>query len=143
MWIYIQRTGRLYKDYTLNLIDSGYSGHGVSRNNPGDQWKANRGPIPCGIYTIGALTDGPTTLSLPLEPDAGNEMFGRFGFYIHGEPITRPGSASHGCIVLKTSTRRRIAHSNDKSLVVRAELADTVQEDLAAVRRLFDWLINV
>jgi hypothetical protein len=123
MWIYVQRTGALFKDDATNLIDIGYSGTGRSKNDPNDHHKANRGPIPRGKYIIRAATDhGPTLLSLPLAPSADNAMGGRSGFYIHGESVASLGTASQGCIVLTETTRLRIAKSDDRNLIVVANL---------------------
>ncbi|MNH36588.1 hypothetical protein D3C79_973950 [compost metagenome] len=53
-----------------------------------------------------------------LFPYDGNDMCGRDGFMIHGESSAHPGEASDGCIILNLSSRKIIAASSDKTLVV-------------------------
>ena len=124
-WKYVQRTGDLIQNSTL--IDSGYSGKGSGKNNPDEQCVADEGPIPRGWWTIQPATDtGPTKLSLPLTPDG--DTCGRSGFFVHGDSISNPGNASHGCIILKKTTRQLIDEGDDKRL--------RVVSDSIAVRRL-------
>ncbi|CAM3609059.1 hypothetical protein VA7868_03548 [Vibrio aerogenes CECT 7868] len=63
---------------------------------------------------------GPHTgiYSLRLRPDAGNQMFGRNGFMIHGDSRVHPGRASEGCIILRFHVRQQIWLSNDRQLEV-------------------------
>ena len=42
---------------------------------------------------------------LPLTPLTVNNMFGREGFFIHGDSIDNPGNASNGCVVLNRQWR--------------------------------------
>ena|SRR6267378_4222122 len=118
MWIYHQATGKLYHD-TIEVAH-GYSGAGSSKNKPSAQNIPDEGPIPQGLYTIEPPKDtamhGPFVL--PLQPDPKNEMFGRFGFLIHGDSIRDPGCASEGCIILYHKIRQRIWESNDHELSV-------------------------
>jgi hypothetical protein len=117
-WKYVQRTGGLLQNSTL--IDTGYSGKGAGKNNPDEQCITDEGPIPRGWWTIGPATDtGPTKLSLPLTPDG--DTCGRSGFFIHGDSISNPGSASHGCVIMKKSTRQQIDGGDDKRLQVVSE----------------------
>ena len=55
---------------------------------------------------------------LPLTPFKVNNMYGREGFFIHGDSIDNPGNASNGCIVLNRQWRVMIAQSADDVLVV-------------------------
>jgi hypothetical protein len=57
---------------------------------------------------------------MPLTPDPANDMCGRAGFFIHGDNITAPGTASDGCIILSRTTRVAIDASEDKQLTVVA-----------------------
>lgn len=118
MYLYHQSTGSLFKDGIK--IGSGYSGFGAYKNKPEAQSLADLGPIPSGVYTIGApFTDpekGP--LVMRLVPDPSNEMFGRAGFLIHGDSIKNPGTASHGCIILDHNLRQAIAFGPDRILEV-------------------------
>ncbi len=119
--MYLQSTGELFDGEGL-LVGTGYSGAGIGRNNPALDSVHNVGPIPAGEYTIGApedLAGGPHgPFVLRLEPDPANNMHGRDGFLIHGDAIARPGSASHGCIILPRRVRERIALSGDDRLKV-------------------------
>lgn len=120
MWLYVQRTGALY--HNDEPVAVGYSGYAEYRNDPEAQNLKELGPIPCGVYRIGDPVDrhdlGP--FCLPLTPDAANQMFGRAGFLIHGDSITHPGFASHGCIILNRATRERMYSSRDRELHVMA-----------------------
>ncbi len=123
MWTYAQREGTLYRA-DGELIGTGYSGFPPGRNAPAWQAHQDVGPIPQGLYTIGEPecvdVSGPHgPFVLPLEPDAGNEMFGRSAFLCHGDGIgPHAGSASHGCIILPRAVREVIAASGDHRLRV-------------------------
>lgn len=100
---YEQSTGRLLSS-AGSLVALCYSGFSNGKNNPDLQDKIGLGPIPAGWYTL----SGPENVTksgphgpyvLRLTPDSGNEMFGRAGFLIHGDSISSPGTASHGCII--------------------------------------------
>ena len=117
-WTYEQKTGALRHDGVF--IDRGYAGSGKGVNNPAMQDVPNVGPLPCGVYRIGdpyySSNVGP--YALKLAPDAANVMFGRSEFRIHGDSIEKPGTASHGCIVLPRKTREEIVKSGDRELHV-------------------------
>lgn len=122
MWTYIQSTGRLL-DPTGRLAALGYSGGGIGKNNPLQQAIHDVGPIPAGTYQIEAPVDththGPYVLW--LSPDEANQMWGRSAFGIHGDSMTRPGSASEGCVILPRTARQAIWDSGDHRLQVRAD----------------------
>ena len=95
------------------LCDTAYSGHGEGVNNPEMEQIPNVGPLPAGTYTIGPPHEpidhlGP--VAMPLTPDPSNEMYGRFGFYIHGDTVQMNHTASDGCIILPRIPR---SHVND------------------------------
>lgn len=119
MWIYEQRTGRMYADNGA-LLGVGYSGAGDCKNNPATQSMKDRGPIPTGDYRIGSSVDTVThgPFVLPLTPNPQNEMYGRSGFLIHGDSVVNPGTASEGCIILSRDVRNAIAASRDYDLQV-------------------------
>jgi hypothetical protein len=119
MWTYLQETGAL-EDPEGEDLAIGYSGFGEGKNNGDAEYIPDVGPIPRGTYFIrGAFTSpdlGP--VALPLVPAASNQMFGRSGFFIHGDSLIDPGTASKGCIVLNRKAREALDASNDKLLEV-------------------------
>ena len=118
MMTYSQSTGRLMLGRTV--IGVGYSGAGIGLNNPDLDDVRNVGPIPRGIWRIGApfdhRTKGPAVLR--LTPTPGCDVHERSGFLIHGDSIAHPGTASQGCIVLPRAARRRIVTSGARALTV-------------------------
>jgi len=127
MWVYEQITGRLLSP-TGGLMATGYSGAGEGKNNPSEENVQNVGPIPEGFYDIEPPEDSPThgPFALRLLPDAGNQMFGRSEFLIHGDSIERPGQASEGCIIMPRFAREQIWNSTDHRLQVVKELLTTI-----------------
>jgi hypothetical protein len=99
MYIYTQSTGVLEHDGIALL--TGYAGHGTGVNNPAMQDQHDIGPLPQGLYAMTALIDSPHTglATIILEPDSGNQMFGRSGFRIHGDNAAANRTASDGCII--------------------------------------------
>lgn len=118
MWIYRQSDGSL--THNGALIGTGYSGNGDGKNNPAMQDVPFVGPAPEGGYTIGAAYShpklGPVTMN--LEPDDENEMFGRNEFRIHGDNDAH--DASDGCLVQDHDVRLRVSQSADRRLQVIA-----------------------
>jgi Protein of unknown function (DUF2778) len=124
MWIFQNGTGGLL-DPLGNLIETGYAGgargtHPEGVNASEYQYTPDIGPLPVGWYTFGTSVEGTHLgpLAIPLTPDADNDMRGRGGFYVHGDHIGAPGTASDGCIILSRATRTLIAQSTDKRLQV-------------------------
>lgn len=118
-WVYQQATGMLFLNTVF--VGNGYSGHGSGLNNPSAQSQQNIGPLPVGTYTIGAPhipIDHLGPLALPLYPVASNQMFGRFGFFIHGDNQYDNKSASDGCIIMSPSIRAQVSSSGDTVLNV-------------------------
>jgi hypothetical protein len=137
MWTFVQSNGQLLNS-TATLVGIGYAGNGAGKNNPAMQNVHNVGPLPVGIYGVGAPVNhthlGPN--AIPLIPDPANEMFGRSEFYCHAERIQPPpGLASDGCIVMEPeSVRMWLAASGEKLQVISGlPLADAEQ-----VESLFD-----
>lgn len=118
MWIYEQKTGKLF--HNDDYIVTGYAGYGQGKNNPEFQSVRDIGPLPKGLYNIGAPYNSARTggYTLTLTPDNHNEMFGRSDFRIHGDAMKVPGTASHGCIVVPLEIRHQIWASNDRELKV-------------------------
>jgi RHS repeat-associated protein len=123
-WQYSQSSGDL--TYVNNdtgaqaPIGTGYSGHGVGRNNPEMEDVPDVGPIPQGTWQIGHMYDnsgstGPGTMN--LTPIGGGALSSeRDLFRIHGDNTI--GDASTGCIILGPGIRNRISNSGDNILQV-------------------------
>src|SRR5689334_19638185 len=120
MWIYEQRTGRLYREGDPENYFLGYAGAGVGKNNPSLQHVEDVGPLPRGDYDImppqDTVTHGPFVLR--LVPHDGNEMHGRDGFMMHGDSKVHPGTASEGCIIQSKSARDAVWRSENHQLRV-------------------------
>jgi hypothetical protein len=126
-WIFEQSTGRLYNP-SGGLVATGYAGGNCGKNkegvnNPDAQDQPSIGPLPCGFYTFAEPVPqsrlGP--FAIPLTPDDSNVMFGRGSFYIHGDSLANPGSASEGCVIMPRNVRNDMWSSDDHRLqVVRA-----------------------
>ncbi len=123
MWTYKQQSGELI-DRNGATVATGYSGHGDGVNNPAMQSIPDVGPIPQGVWTIGAPCDteahGPYVLT--LTPAAGTDTFGRDGFLMHGDLIGQVGQfqASEGCIIMPPDIRHQVWNSGDHTLQVIA-----------------------
>lgn len=118
MYFYLQSTGQLQRGdgNTLTTLGTGYAGGNCGRdpegvNNPDLQDVSCIGPLPQGVYTIQPPEDnvklGPCAMR--LIPELANEMFGRAGFFIHGDTSAMNHSASEGCIILSKVMRSQIA----------------------------------
>lgn len=118
MWTYRQSTGELLRDGARVAV--GYSGDPSHKNKPEDDHLANQGPIPRGRYKIGEVLTitGKGEVCIDLHPFPGQDLHGRGGFLIHGDSIKRPGTASHGCIILARKVRDKIVASADRVLEV-------------------------
>ncbi|MCO6503959.1 MAG: DUF2778 domain-containing protein [Snodgrassella sp.] len=118
-WTYSQRTGVL--KHNGQYIAKGYSGFGAGKDKPEMENVANIGPLPKGKYTlIELILSHPTTgaYSIRLQPASNNKMYGRSGFFIHGDSKKNPGTASTGCIILNRKFREQMWKSNDRQLEV-------------------------
>jgi RHS repeat-associated protein len=115
--VYEQSTGKL----TCHRDDSGelylpacygYAGAGPGLNRPGLQDRKYVGPLPQGDYTVGPnIPKGPGSTGKnvrPLMPDPRNIMFGRDGFYMHGDNERANNTASKGCPIFPPSCRSKI-----------------------------------
>lgn len=117
-WTFDQRTGELH-DPAGVYVATGYSGHPPHTNVPQAEALPGEGPIPRGVWemfrfdVMGAGL-GPFVIRLrPLQP-----VHGRSGFAVHGDSLTRPGFASHGCVILARAVRLRMWRSNCHTLQV-------------------------
>jgi hypothetical protein len=116
MWTYDRKTGVLSNGEPLG---KGYSGHGQGLNNPKLEMVHNLGPIPAGIWEIGLFFDdkhlGPCVAALrPTSQD----VFGRGGFFIHGDNKSMNHTASDGCIILSKTLREAIRDSGDNLIAI-------------------------
>lgn len=120
-WTYQITSGTLLNQNSI-VVGHGYSGHGDGLNNPASCNVKDVGPLPQGSYTIGPPADNPHVglFAMALTPDPSNEMFGRSGFFIHGDNPQMNHTASDGCIILANAIRRDIAGSGDNQLTVTA-----------------------
>ena len=126
MWTYSQTDGRVTKE-GVGILATGYSGAGDGKNNPAMQEIKDKGPIPCGRYTIEEPRDTARhgRYAMPLVPDPYTNLFGRDLFWIHGDSVEHPGEASEGCLILPRFARERIWQSGDHDLQVVTELEMT------------------
>lgn len=121
--VFEQGSGYVYQGSTV--IAEGWAGRYAGKNNPALQGASTIGPLPQGNYTIGDWQANHGKLGpmvAPLLPDPANEMFGRFGFYIHGpdmDPVGY-GKESEGCIVLPHADRQKVKDTGETSLQVVA-----------------------
>lgn len=120
MWTWDQSAGTMSLDGEMR--GHGYAGNGLGKNNPEAQGIQGVGPVPCGLWAIGAprlsANTGPYTMD--LTPAPGTDTLGRSAFRIHGDSINHPGTASHGCIILSRVMREAIWNSSDHELTVVA-----------------------
>lgn len=88
-----------------------YAGKGMWINDPDSTDEKARGPLPAGQYRLHPPVQHPRLgpLAFRLEPLPGNEMFGRSGFFIHGDNARGNRSASSGCIVANRAAREVVA----------------------------------
>ena len=97
-----------------------YSGHGPGLNNAAYQEYVGVGPIPVGQWKIGTFFDHPHLgpCVAHLTPVGETDVYGRSGFFIHGDNAEQDHSASDGCIVVGRVVRQAIRDSKDTNLTV-------------------------
>jgi len=123
MIVYESGSGWLYNP--PNPAVKGYAGGDCGKapqgkNNPDMESLHNVGPLPRGLYTLGTPIEGSHLgpFAIPLIPDPANEMYGRSGFFCHGDSIESPGNASNGCIIMPRAVREQMWASIDHTLRV-------------------------
>lgn len=126
-WTFEQSTGKLY-DPQGNRVASGYAGGNCGKNPEGKnnadmQDQPKIGPLPEGLYTHGevVLQSHLGPFAIPLIPDPSNEMFNRSGFFMHGDSVENPGSASEGCVIMPRAVREAYYNSDDNQIQVVKE----------------------
>lgn len=110
---YVQRSGRLLYGGSACawLIARCYAGAADGRNNPAVEHVRDIGPIPVGHYWLQRRFNpnfaAPSFFLDPEEETAAKlAVYGRSGFYIHGD--NRTGTASRGCIIVERRSREWI-----------------------------------
>jgi hypothetical protein len=118
-WTWSESAGTM-SDANGDVVGIGYSGSGFDKNNPSAAGMSGLGPIPCGSWSMdGIENNGPTgPFTIILNPEPGTDTLGRSEFRIHGDSISDPGNASHGCIILPRPVREQIWNSSDHDLIV-------------------------
>jgi hypothetical protein len=125
MWIYGQASGRLFHNGQEHA--HGYSGFAEGKNNPLLQYHPDLGPCPRGGFTLQLITgsdgqacdyEGKKAPVFRLIPKPGTEMFGRAGMLLHGDSISAPGTASHGCVIEGHDERAAVMESGDTDFEV-------------------------
>lgn len=127
MWTFEITAGKLY-DPAGAFAATAYAGGNIGKDpsgvdNPADESIANVGPLPEGLYSFGTPLDHSVlgVFAIPLIPDSANQMYGRRGFFCHGDLIGgAPHSGSEGCIVTDPTTRRAMWASPDHLIRVIA-----------------------
>ena len=113
MWKFEQKTGKIFDDEGT-WVGTGYAGRDAGKNNPLLENLKGIGPLPRGVYTGDALVMHDPKLGpyvIHLTPDAPTteriEAYGRDpeSFFMHGDNVKSPGTASHGCIIQSRTTR--------------------------------------
>ena len=117
-WTYKQSTGEL--SHNGVVARQGYSGNGAGKNNPDYQMMRGVGPIPQGVYDIGTphTSSHVGSYAMSLTPQPGTDTFVRSAFYMHGDSVQHPGTASEGCVIMDHDTRVRVWTSGDRELRV-------------------------
>jgi hypothetical protein len=103
--------------------DAGTAPYAV--DNPDYQMVPMVGPLPQGVYTISPAHTIPHLgpCAMALTPDPSNQMYGRSGFFIHGDNAEANHSGSDGCIVAGPAVRTKVSE-----LVAAGENRLTVTE---------------
>jgi len=132
MWKLDSSDGHLYNPtgvLVANCYTGGDAGHDPEGiNNPAMQSVHDVGPIPRGpkadgtpnCYTMLDPVNHPKLgpYAIPLLPDEDNEMFGRSGFFCHGDNFAMNRSASDGCIIAPHQIRMDMWESGDHRIEV-------------------------
>lgn len=105
------------------LMAYGYAGKAPYVNDASATNIPFKGPLPCGTYTFGVPIDKPEStgpFSIPLIPEPQNEMYGRDGFFMHGDSREFAGmqKASDGCPIFARFARESVNSSPDRTLQV-------------------------
>jgi hypothetical protein len=118
MITYQQSTGKLWINNVLQGM--GYSGHGPGLNNPAQENVKGVGPLPRGLWRLGAWSDHPHLgpIVSALKPIKLTASYGRSDFFIHGDNALMNHTGSDGCIVLSRALRQALRASGETQLTV-------------------------
>ena len=132
-WYIETSTGKLYTPQGY-YVATGYAGGNMGKNpegvnNPALQDQHCIGPLPQGLYTMGTPVEGLPVgaFAIPLTPDPANTMYGRSGFFCHGDNQAMNESASEGCFVMGRNIREQLASSSDQQIQVVAVFGGVMQ----------------
>jgi len=91
----------VFFDSTQKLVGYGYSGDVAHFNKPEMDHLPKMGPLPSGPYRLHYIADDPKLGPhiFQLEPIGSFPLYGRSGFYIHGDSPALNHTGSEGCIV--------------------------------------------
>ena len=139
--VYEVYTGCLFLRDTKNrlcLLALGYSGTPSARNDPERIDEKAVGPIPVGLWHIESPRNHPRLgeVVFPLQIEKGFQVYGRAGFYIHGDNSSGRADASTGCIIVGRTTRLLVQHlwwTGCRTLDVRSGYRDGFPPPLPAV----------
>ena len=108
---YSQTSGEMHTPEG-ELVAKGWAGRGEGKNSTVHESVRSTGPLPRGLYKLGAWEDyhkglGPMVVYLH---QVEGETFGRDGFFIHGASMdtTLYGQESKGCIVIPRAGREKV-----------------------------------
>jgi hypothetical protein len=124
-WTFETSTGGFYQPDS-SLIAHGYSGGNCGKNpewvNNSESEQNHGATIPQGLYHRGVLVPHSQlgVDAIQLVPDQSTVLYGRSGFYVHGDNQDCNKSASEGCIILPHDIRMQFLSSNDADLEVVA-----------------------
>jgi hypothetical protein len=124
-WLYVQSTGQLFRPDGSFCAD-GYSGRGAYIDKPIAQNVKNEGPIPVGLYTLGTVDQEKGQFTIHLQPDPGNQMFGRSGFLVHGDNAEVNHTASEGCIIMPRLARIELARGGAIKVIDRPAVQEKI-----------------
>lgn len=125
-------TGTVTKDDGTVITTSAYAGndsrtpqnptHIQGKNNPDKCSVHFIGPLPPGDYSIGKWgTYGVGQNAAPLTPINVPEIYGRSGFYIHGQETPEGPNylqESEGCLVIPHNDRMKVIALNPSQITV-------------------------
>lgn len=105
--IFNRVNGTFYLPKAAKTYRSIYSGDKDHYNQPQFEQLLKKGPIPAGTYLMYYQISHPTLGKhvYELEPTGGQPMYGRDGFYIHGDNEELNHTASEGCIIAPLEVR--------------------------------------